>query len=48
MILIDGADLYAVLDDRIDLRDLLSRKRRASSMTPRVRLTVSEILAGST
>jgi hypothetical protein len=48
MILIDGADLYAVLDDLIDLRDLLSRKRRASSMTARVRLTVSEILAGST
>jgi hypothetical protein len=48
MILMDGAGLYAVLDDRIDLRDLLSRKRRASSMTGRVQLTVSEILAGST
>ncbi len=48
MILMDGADLYAALDDRIDLRDLLSRKRRASSITGRVLLTLSETLAGST
>ena len=28
MMLMDGADLYAVLDERIDLRELLRRKRR--------------------
>lgn len=46
ILLMDGADLYAVLDERIDLRELLRRKRRESSMTGRVLLTASEILAG--
>lgn len=45
--LMDGADLYAVLEERIDLRDLLRRKRREASMTGRVLLTAAEILAGS-
>jgi hypothetical protein len=45
IMLMDGADLYAVLDERIDLRDLLNRKRREASMTGRVLLTVAEILA---
>lgn len=33
LILMDGADLYAVLDDRISLIDLLFRKRRYASET---------------
>lgn len=45
--LMDGADLYAVLDERIDLRELLRRKRRETSMTGRVLLTASEILVGA-
>lgn len=45
IMLMDGADLYAVLDERIDLRELLRRKRRETSMTGRVLLTASEILA---
>lgn len=44
ILLMDGADLYAVLDERIDLRDLLGRKRRETSMTGRVLLTAAEIL----
>jgi hypothetical protein len=40
----DGGDLYAVLDQRIDLNDLLRRKRRETSMTGRVLLTAVEIL----
>jgi hypothetical protein len=46
IVLMDGGDLYAVLDERIDLRELLRRKRREASMTGRVLLTASEILAG--
>jgi hypothetical protein len=46
IILMDGADLYAVLDERIDLRELLRRKRREASMTGRVLLSAAEILAG--
>jgi hypothetical protein len=45
--LMDGADLYAVLDERIDLRELLRRKRRETSMTGRVLLTAAEILAST-
>jgi hypothetical protein len=45
ILLMEGADLYAVLDERIDLRELLRRKRREPSMTVRVLLTASEILA---
>jgi hypothetical protein len=47
IMLMDGADLYAVLDERIDLRELLRRKRRETSMTGRVLLTAAEILANS-
>lgn len=46
VILMDGADLYAVLDARIDLPELLNRKRRESSMTGRILLTAAEILGG--
>jgi hypothetical protein len=45
IMLMDGADLYAVLEQRIDLQELLRRKRRETSMTGRILLTVSEILA---
>jgi hypothetical protein len=41
----DGGDLHAVLDDRIDMRDLLARKRRETSMKGRVLLTAAEIAA---
>ena len=33
MLLMDGADLMAVLENRIDLKDLLFRKRRHASDT---------------
>ena len=33
MLLMDGADLVAVLENRIDLKDLLFRKRRHASDT---------------
>jgi len=46
IILMDGADLFAVVDDRIDLRALLQRKRREASMTGRVFITASEVLTG--
>src|SRR5258708_4325425 len=45
IVLMDGGDLYAVLDDRIDLRELLRRKRRETAMTGRVLLTAADILA---
>lgn len=45
IMLMDGADLYAVLDERIDLLELLRRKRRETSMTGRVLLTAAEIIA---
>jgi hypothetical protein len=47
IMLMDGADLYAVLDARIELPELLSRKRRETSMSGRVLLTAAEILGGS-
>ncbi|MDQ6775387.1 MAG: restriction endonuclease [Actinomycetota bacterium] len=46
MILMDGTDLYMVLDARIDLRELLNRKRRQSSMTGQILTTAAEILGG--
>ena len=46
IVLMDGGDLYAVLDERIDLNDLLRRKRRETSMTGRVLLTAAAILGG--
>jgi len=46
IMLMDGRDLYAVLDERIDMNELLRRKRRETSMTGRVLLTAAEILGG--
>ena len=47
MILMEGGDLYAVLDGRIDLRELLVRKRRESSMSGRILFTVVDIFGGA-
>jgi len=47
IILMDGADLYAVLEGRIELPDLLDRKRRHAAQTGVVFLPVSEILVSS-
>lgn len=44
MLLMDGADLMAVLDARIDLFELLRRKRRHASQTGNPLLPISEIL----
>jgi restriction endonuclease Mrr len=44
MILIDGSDLMAVLEGRIDLIELLLRKRRHASQTGRILLSAREIL----
>ncbi len=45
MILMDGADLFAVLDNRITLSDLLYRKRRHASRTGEIYLKVDKILS---
>lgn len=45
MILMDGSDLMAVLEGRIDLLALLLRKRRHAAQTGKVFLAVHEILA---
>jgi hypothetical protein len=42
LILMDGTDLYAVLDARVDLRELLRRKIRHAAMTGDIFLTVSQ------
>lgn len=47
LILMDGGDLYAVLDGRIDLRELLRRKRRHAAMTGDILLTAADILGSS-
>lgn len=47
LILMDGGDLYAVLDGRIDLRELLNRRRRESSMSGRILFTAAEIVGGA-
>lgn len=47
LLLMDGADLYAVIEGRIDLRELLRRKRRQAAMTGDILLTAAEILSGS-
>jgi hypothetical protein len=47
MILMDGSDLMAVLEGRIDLIELMLRKRRFASQTGRIFLSAREILAGS-
>ncbi|MBZ5497933.1 MAG: hypothetical protein LAP85_16135 [Acidobacteriia bacterium] len=44
MILMDGSDLMAVLEGRIDLIQLLLRKRREASQTGRIYLRIHEIL----
>ncbi len=44
LILMDGVDLFAVLDGRIDLRELLRRKLRHAAMTGDILHTASEIL----
>jgi hypothetical protein len=44
MILMDGADLNAILDDRIDLHQMLYRKRRHASQTGNIYLPVDKIL----
>lgn len=44
LVLADGGDLLAVLDERIDLRDLLRRKHRHAAMTGEVFLPVQRIL----
>jgi hypothetical protein len=47
MILMDGSDLMAVLEGRIDLLQLLLRKRRHASQTGNIYLKIHEILTGS-
>ncbi len=44
MILMDGADLYAVLEGRIDLVDLLRRKYRHAAQTGEIMLKLSAVL----
>jgi len=44
MILMDGADLNAILDDRITLHEMLYRKRRHASQTGNIYLPVDRIL----
>ena len=42
MVLIDGEDLYAILDDRVPLPDVLRRKRRHASQTGDIYLRVRD------
>ncbi|MCO6043328.1 hypothetical protein NG895_05360 [Aeoliella sp. ICT_H6.2] len=46
LILMDGSDLMAVLEGRIDLIQLLLRKRREASQTGNIYLGIHEILTG--
>lgn len=46
MILVDGSDLMAVLEGRIDLIQLLLRKRRHASQTGKIYLKIHEIMMG--
>jgi hypothetical protein len=46
MILMDGSDLMAVLEGRIDLLQLLLRKRRHASQTGNIYLKIHEIVSG--
>jgi hypothetical protein len=48
IILMDGSDLMAVLEGRIDLFQLLLRKRRHASRTGNIYLRIHEILTGGT
>lgn len=47
MILMDGSDLMAVLEGRIDLLQLLIRKRRHAAQTGNIYLKTHEIMTGS-
>ena len=47
LILMDGSDLMAVLEGRIDLIQLLLRKRREASQTGNIYLKIHEILTGT-
>ncbi len=46
MILMDGSDLMAVLEGRIDLIQLLARKRRYAAQTGNIFLGIHEIMKG--
>lgn len=45
MVLVDGDDLYAILDDRIPLPEALRRKRRHASQTGDIYLRIRDFLA---
>ncbi len=45
MILMDGSDLMAVLEGRIDLIQLLLRKRRYAAQTGNIYLRIHEIMS---
>jgi hypothetical protein len=47
ILLMDGSDIMAVLEGRVDLVQLLLRKRRAAAQTGNIYLKVHEILTGS-
>lgn len=47
MILMDGSDLMAILEGRIDLIQLLLRKRREASQTGNIYLRIHEVLQES-
>ena len=44
VILFDGADLMAVLEERIDFLSLINRKKRHAAQTGNIYLRISEIL----
>ena len=46
LILVDGADLNAVLEGKIDLKELLSRKKQHAARTGEAYLALDRILAG--
>lgn len=45
LLLMDGGDLLAVLEQRIDLGDLLRAKRRHASMTGEIYRTAAQVLS---
>lgn len=47
MLLMDGSDLMAILEGRIDLMQLLLRKRREASQTGNIYLKIHEVICGS-
>ena len=47
MILMDGSDLMAVLEGRIDLLQLMLRKRRHAAQTGNIYLKIHEIIMGN-